>query len=489
MLVSERLRLRAMLGLFTVISLNISVALLVFPEVVATFFEGSLDPFVVLPITYSYVVYAIAAYVSLTKSLSKNAAPNKLWGYTGALVESSIPTLLTYALGTIQAPTTSLFLPPVFLYFVFIALSALRLDQKLVWFAGICCSMQYLALSYYSTDGFRVSAELPQILSAPQHHVAKSIVLLLTTLAIALIVTELRKRLLNSLIQAEQQQKILNLFGQHVSPQVAARLTSDEDEGASRTESASILFFDIRGFTAFAEKREPEAVVTYLNTVFESLIETVNRHNGFVNKFLGDGFMAVFVSADGEDKHCRNAALAAIEISEQVRSLVANNQIDDTKIGIGIHSGQVMTGNIGSSARREFTIIGDVVNLASRLEQLTKQFEREILMSKEVADAVLLEGLETEFVAEAAIKGRETREKIYTLASLKLPDELVTSANKGAARWAGNPQNVEVLSRHYRNPDNSGGFGFPHEHIGLKRPVAVIAVAATVLGLLFWLTQ
>ncbi len=489
MLVSERLRLRAMLGLFIVISLNVSVALLVFPEVVATFFEGSLDPFVVLPITYSYLLYAIAAYVSLTKSLSRNAAPNKFWGYTGALVESSIPTLLTYALGTIQAPSTSLFLPPLFLYFVFIALSALRLDQKLVWFAGICCSMQYLALSYYSTDGFRVSAELPQILTAPQHHVAKSIVLLLTTLAIALVVTELRKRLLNSLIQAEQQQKILNLFGQHVSPQVAARLTSDEDAGASRSESASILFFDIRGFTAFAEKREPEAVVTYLNTVFESLIETVNRHNGFVNKFLGDGFMAVFVSADEEDRHCRNAAIAAIEISEQVRSLVANNQIEDTKIGIGIHSGQVMTGNIGSSARREFTIIGDVVNLASRLEQLTKQFGREILMSKDVADAVLLEGLETEFIAEAAIKGRETREKIYTLASLKLPDQLVTSANKGAARWAGNPQNVEVLSRHYRNPDNSGGFGFLHEQIDLKRPVAVIAVAATVLGLLFWLTQ
>ena len=167
---------------------------------------------------------------------------------------------------------------------------------------------------------------------------------------------------------------------------MAARLTSDEDAEQADL-NPPVLFFDIGGFTAFAEKREPEAVVTYLNTVFESLIETVNRHNGFVNKFLGDGFMAVFVSTDGEDKHCRNAVLAAIKISEQVRSLVANNQIDDTKIGIGIHSGQVMTGNIGSSARREFTIIGDVVNLASRLEQLTKQFEREILMSKEVADA------------------------------------------------------------------------------------------------------
>jgi class 3 adenylate cyclase len=229
-------------------------------------------------------------------------------------------------------------------------------------------------------------------------------------------------------------------------------------------------------------------VVTYLNTLFESLIETVNRHNGFVNKFLGDGFMAVFIAAEGDKVHCRNAVLAAIEISENVKALVADNKIDDTKIGMGIHSGQVVTGNIGSSARREFTIIGDVVNLASRLEQLTKQFEREILMSKEIADAALLEGLETEFVAEATIKGRETREKIYTLANSTLSGHLAASANIGTANWAGNPENVEVLSRNYRNSDGSGGFSFLSGHMGFTRSVAVIAVATTVLGLLYWLT-
>ena len=489
MLVTERLRLKAMLGLFIAISLVISVALLVIPDVVADFFGGSLNPIVVLPITYSYLLYTVAAYVSLMKALSTNAAPNKLWGYAGVVVESSIPTLLTYALGTIVTPSTSLFLPPLFLYFVFIALSALRLEQKLVWFAGICCSVQYLLLSFYSTDGFSVSAELPQIFTAPQHHVAKGFLLLLVTAAIGLVVKELRKRLLNSLIQAEQQQKVLNIFGQHVSPQVAARLTSDEDAGASRSEYASILFFDIRGFTAFAEKRDPETVVNYLNTLFESLIEAVNRHNGFVNKFLGDGFMAVFVSADGDEKQCRNAVLAAIEISEKVKALVLANKIDNTKIGIGIHSGQVMTGNIGSPTRREFTIIGDVVNLASRLEQLTKQYDREILMTKQVADAVLLEGIETEFVAKAVIKGRETREEIYTPTRLTLTDHLApgSSANKGAAKWAGNPENVEVLSRNYRSAGESSSFDVLGQHIGFKRPVAIAAVAIAVLGFLSWL--
>ena len=138
MLVSERLRLRAMLGLFSAISLTISIALLLLPEVVAAFFGGSLSPVVILPIAYSYLLYEIAAYIALTRAMSKHLAPSKFWGYASALVESSIPTLITYALGTIVTPSISLFLPPLFLYFVFIALSALRLDQKLVWFAGIC---------------------------------------------------------------------------------------------------------------------------------------------------------------------------------------------------------------------------------------------------------------------------------------------------------------------------------------------------------------
>ena len=485
MLVSERLRLRAMLALFSAISLAISIAVLLLPGVVAAFFGGSLSPAVVLPIAYSYLLYEIAAYIALTRAMSKNLAPSKFWGYTSALVESSIPTLITYALGTIATPSTSLFLPPLFLYFVFIALSALRLDQKLVWFAGICCSAQYFLLSYFSTGGFHLSAELPKILSAPQHHAAKALLLLLVTAATVLVVKELQKRILNSLVQAQEQQKILSIFGQHLSPQVAARLTSEEDAGESRSENVSILFFDIRGFTAFAEKREPEAVVNYLNTLFESLIEAVDRHDGFVSKFLGDGFMAVFGAAKGNEKHAHNAVSAAIEISERVKALMLAKDIDDTKIGIGIHSGTVMTGNIGSSARREFTIIGDVVNLASRLEQLTKQFGREILMSKEVADAASLEGLETEFVAEASIRGRETREKIYTATRLTLPnrESVGSGADERMSKWRGNPENVEAVSRSYRTDLEINGFSVLSERLNLKRSLALATGAIAILGL------
>jgi adenylate cyclase len=310
------------------------------------------------------------------------------------------------------------------------------------------------------------------------------------TAATVLVVKELQKRILNSLVQAQEQQKILSIFGQHLSPQVAARLTSDEDAGESRSENVSILFFDIRGFTAFAEKREPEAVVNYLNTLFESLIEAVDRHDGFVSKFLGDGFMAVFSAAKGNEKHAHNAVSAAIEISERVKALVLAKDIDDTKIGIGIHSGTVMTGNIGSSARREFTIIGDVVNLASRLEQLTKQFDREILMSKEVSDAASLEGLEIEFVAEASIRGRETREKIYTAMPPTLPagEGVGSGADEEVTRWRGNPENVEVVSKSYRTPPEMNGFSVLSEHLNFKRSLALATGVIAILGLLSLLT-
>lgn len=415
LLVSERLRLRAVLGLFLAFSIAITISLLLFSDALTTFFGDALDPILALPITYLYLFYEIAAYLALNKALANNTVPHKLWGYISVLVESSIPTLAIFAAGTIVSPATSLFLPPLFLYFVVIALSALRMDRSLVWLSGVCCSVQYLWIAHFSTEGFSRMADLPRLFAVPQHHVAKALLMLVVTAATVLVVSELQKRLVSSLKQAREQQKILNIFGQQVSPQVAARLTADDDAGKSKSERVSIMFFDIRGFTTFAEGREPEAVVNYLNTLFESLVQAVSRNDGFVNKFLGDGFMAIFAASDSDETHCHNAVLAALEISERVKTLVSDKNIETTKIGIGIHAGRVVTGNIGSSDRREFTIIGDAVNLAARLEQLTKQFDREILISEEIAQAVSPMGMGTELVAETTVRGREMSEKIYAL--------------------------------------------------------------------------
>jgi len=125
-------------------------------------------------------------------------------------------------------------------------------------------------------------------------------------------------------------------------------------------------------------------VVEYLNQLWEFMIEIINRNNGIINKFLGDGFMAVFGAPLPDGQSSANAVTAALEISDRLRQEVAAGRLIETGIGIGLHAGSAVTGNVGSLERREYTIIGDVVNLASRIEQLNKQHGSEILISQAV---------------------------------------------------------------------------------------------------------
>src|SRR5690606_7392053 len=110
-----------------------------------------------------------------------------------------------------------------------------------------------------------------------------------------------------------------------------------------------VMFLDIRDFTAFSEDRSPADVVGYLNTLFESTIEAVMEHRGVVNKFLGDGFMAIFGAPIADSDSAAAAVSAALEIVERVEELVADGRIPPTKVGIGLHAGKAVVGNIGSA--------------------------------------------------------------------------------------------------------------------------------------------
>ncbi len=175
-----------------------------------------------------------------------------------------------------------------------------------------------------------------------------------------------------------------------------------------------MMFFDICDFTAFSEKRDPEEIVNYLNSVFEFIIEIINKHGGIINKFLGDGFMAVFGAPLSSREDAQNAVNASLEILKKLEDLESKKLILSTIIGIGLHAGVAVTGNVGSSLRKEYTIIGDVVNLASRIEQLNKQFNSQILMSSDVY--VRLSQKLGEDLGEVKVKGREEPIKIFKLA-------------------------------------------------------------------------
>jgi adenylate cyclase len=229
---------------------------------------------------------------------------------------------------------------------------------------------------------------------------------------------QIRQRVTHSLHTLEERNRVISVFGQHVSPTVVDKLLV-EREGEDLTEMryVCVMFLDIRNFTTFSERTKPDMVITYLNTLFASMIEIINDNHGIINKFLGDGFMAVFGAPLSNGEDCRNAVSAAHKILAHVNRLVEKQAIPPTNIGIGLHAGEAITGNIGSSLRKEYTVIGDVVNVASRIEQLNKQFGSHLLISDVVWNAL---GERKEEPAESLqplmLKGRIEPVQIWKLA-------------------------------------------------------------------------
>jgi len=146
------------------------------------------------------------------------------------------------------------------------------------------------------------------------------------------------------------------------------------------------------------------------------MIERVNEHHGIINQFMGDGFMATFGAPISHENDCQNAVNAAIAIINDVKFKNDKKLIPETKLGIGLHAGEVITGNVGTAIRKQYSITGNVVILASRLEQLNKKYNSQILISKEVLDRIDSEGINLKQLGLAEIKGRSDPMEIYQLA-------------------------------------------------------------------------
>jgi adenylate cyclase len=229
-----------------------------------------------------------------------------------------------------------------------------------------------------------------------------------------LVAARIRSGILRSLHAAEERRRIMQMFGQQVSPAVVDQLIAQPKGIQSELRNVCILVLDIRGFTAFAEAAAPDAIVNYLNGLWSKAVEIVNRHHGIVNKFLGDGFMAVFGAPLVMGNHCLNAINAARELVADIKRATDAGEIPPTRIGIALHSGEALVGNIGSTERREYTVIGDVVNVAFRIEQLNKELNSSFLVSESVQETVgELDGVESS--VSLPIRGRIAPVRIYKL--------------------------------------------------------------------------
>ena len=211
-------------------------------------------------------------------------------------------------------------------------------------------------------------------------------------------------------------------FGKIVDPEVRDYLMS----GAGReslgealggeTREVTVLFCDIRSFTALSEKMEAAEVVQLLNKYFTALGKCITAHHGIINKYIGDAIMAIFGAPVRSENSARDAFLAALDMRRaliEVNKDFEKENLPQLRFGIGIHTGPVFAGTIGAENRMEYTVIGDTVNTASRLESLCKTYSKDLLLSEAAAEKLDKDSLV--FVDEAEIRGKSEAMKVYTL--------------------------------------------------------------------------
>ncbi|HLG01273.1 MAG TPA: adenylate/guanylate cyclase domain-containing protein [Acidimicrobiia bacterium] len=203
-----------------------------------------------------------------------------------------------------------------------------------------------------------------------------------------------------------ERQRVEDLFGRNVGPAVAERLLASEGVtmGGERR-IASVLFLDLAGFTTLTEERRPEEVVELLNRVFSVAVAEVDQRGGFVNKFLGDAALAIFGAPLDDPDHAVHAVEAAKAIGKHLDRL-------DVPYGIGLSTGRVLAGNVGAAERFEYTVIGDAVNEAERLQELTRTRGVAILISGATVGA-LSDPSGLVAVGREHLRGRSAATEVY----------------------------------------------------------------------------
>lgn len=339
----------------------------------------------------------------------------------------SLPTfffLMCHAL--LPAGAATFFNGPIsLLYLVTLAVTGFRFDFRLSATAGVVAAGGYLLCFLLARPALRTLSApdelMVQDLTSAPIHVIKALMLLfggLTVGALAVVTKRLAVR-----VQREEREKSLlsRLFGQYVSEEVRERLVNDPHAQAGERKTLVVLFSDIRGFTEYGEEADPEDIVRRLNAYFDAMVGAIRQHGGVVDKFIGDAVMATF----GGLVPLENASAAAVEAAREMRRRLAelnarwaqggHAPFDN---GIGLHLGEVVLGAIGCEERKDFTVIGDAVNTASRVESLTKQYGQPLLITEALFTRLPPHLKELcQPLGAAHVKGRKAALELYGVAA------------------------------------------------------------------------
>jgi adenylate cyclase len=407
---SERQRARALAIVIGALLLT-TIALFLAPWFRAAF--PALDFRTPFAIYVPFIVYELAIMRVIDRRLAQGRDVPRGIRFVGALIETSLPSVVLNQQISVIGADAALGLFGPLPYFLFIVLSTLRLDFWLSAFTGFVAAVEVFAL-------IELHAWRPPFISSPEVALAFELIrggiLLGGGILAGWVGTRLRRQFEATIDARSAHERVTNLFGQHVSPQVVERLLASGAETLSEMRRVAVMFVDIRSFTAAARMRRPEEVVARLDDAFAVMVEAVDRNGGVVNKFLGDGFLALFGAPLKDARATQRAVLAGREMLEAIAQDNGKHPAWPIRIGIGLHVGETVTGTVGSPRRKEYTVIGDTVNLASRIEAANKEFGAQFLLSdaarREVGDAAS----DATLLGDVAIRGYDAKIPLWRLA-------------------------------------------------------------------------
>ncbi|MCA9100943.1 MAG: adenylate/guanylate cyclase domain-containing protein [Planctomycetales bacterium] len=212
-----------------------------------------------------------------------------------------------------------------------------------------------------------------------------------------------------------EKQYLQEMFGRHVGTEAARRILARDPGLGGSEDCVTVMFADLRDFTARSSDEPADEVVATLNVFLSEMVDVIERRGGMVNKFLGDGLMALFGVGEDDHQHADAALGAALEMVAQLECVnrrLGPSSHGNLRMGVGIHTGMAIVGSIGSPQRLEYTAIGDTVNIASRIEGLTKVVGRCVLISQATRDALSADVPLDELPAQM-IKGKSSAVTVY----------------------------------------------------------------------------
>ena len=376
---------------------------------------------------FTPVPYALAAYFSFTvvRLLLAYRSILPRWFLMGSVVvDMGLLMVLIWSFHLqYEQPAPFYLKAPTLLYvFIFVSLRTLRFEPTYVIAAGIAAAVGWMVLVWYAVDEMVISGAVVtrdyvqyltsnRVLIGAEIDKVLSILLVTTVLTVALI--RARRLLVVHAIADAEAARDLSRF---VSPEIADHITTADqaiEPGYGEVKLASVLFCDIEGFATISERLAPAELIQTLNDYFAAVSEVIYRHGGVITQFEGDAMLVTFNTAKPDPDHAANALRTAIGIQE----VVHNQRFDygiEMRTRCGINTGELVAGAVGTRERLLFTVHGDEVNIAARLEQLNKDYGTYILATEQTIAAAGA-AFSPEPIGVVPVRGRDAPVTVYAL--------------------------------------------------------------------------